>query len=107
MFNNIYPFLQIMAQSSKNTGVVSQTLSNMETSDSEESAFEVPIPVVQPKVTTPTPATKGKGPKGRKKKTTPSENSGDFDLVWENLPSTHPVETITNKCKIGKNTFLF
>ena len=94
-----------MSQNSKQTGIVSQTISNMEfSSDSEESSPEIPIPVVQPKATGSKTAPKGKAGKGRKKKASTGEssvNNGDYDMVFDDLPSTRPKEIITNKCKIG------
>ena len=94
-----------MAQNKKVSEVVSSTVSNMELSDSDESGFDIPIPVVQPKASA-TQATKGKSSKGKgKKKTSVSETSGDYDLVFDNLQTARPKEIVTNKCKIGEESF--
>ncbi len=77
-------------------GVQSTTV--METSDSEDSVEEVPLPVVQPKPSiTPKPKNGGIG---RGKKKTTKQSDGEFDLVWD-LPDSG--NEVTNKCKIGKN----
>lgn len=97
-----------MAQNKKGSEVVSQTISNMDLStDSEESGFDVPIPVVQPKASASTSTPKGKGSKGKKKKTSTSGASGEYDLVFDDIQTARPKDNITNKCKIGERIHSF
>ena len=73
----------------------------METSDSDDSVEEVPLTLVQPKISNPISAKQKNGGKGRGKKKATKESNEDFELVGDSPDSGN--NEVTNKCKIGKN----